>query len=122
APVLRLRFWRARNQSMTVTKRRATRAAAISSSHLRFPQKCARLKDRLRDREWRRYGAQLFLGKMLGLALLLGAIFVLPKVPDILFGGSMAYGQQSATAPADPYASIKISDHVNALNTVWTLV
>ncbi|HEY7194299.1 MAG TPA: hypothetical protein VH439_11205, partial [Gemmatimonadales bacterium] len=107
---------------MTAITPRAVRGSSIAPTKLRFPEKCARLKDRLRDAEWRRYGATLMAGKMLGLALLLAAIFVVPKLPDLLFGGSMAYGQQSGTAPADPYASIKIADHINALNTVWTLI
>src|SRR4051812_20972644 len=127
---------------MTVTKWRATRGrgalaalgtrgTSIAPTRLRFPEKCARLGDRLRDAEWRRYGATLLLGKLIGVALLLAAIFIVPKLPDLLFGGSTAFAQQSATAPAtapaaaaapDPYSTAKAGDIINPLNTVWTLV
>jgi Amt family ammonium transporter len=75
----------------------------------------------LRDPKWRRFGLTLLAGKALGLCVLFAIIIIGPRLPDMLLGGSSAMGQ-ATTAPADPYAAIKPADHINALNTVWTLL
>src|SRR5690348_10286717 len=85
-----------------------------------FSDKVQRLGSRLRDPEWRRFGLTLVAGKALGVTLLCALIFFGPHIPDMVLGGSSAMAQTAA--PADPYASIKTVDHVNALNTVWTLL
>src|SRR2546427_3740877 len=73
--------------------------------------KIHRLRNRLRDPEWRRYGTLLFAGKLMGLALvLLGIMFV---NPSLLGFGALA----QAAEPA-----LKGNDIVNPINTVWTLV
>src|ERR1700722_9593259 len=74
-----------------------------------FSQKLSRLKARLSDPEWRRYGALLLFGKISAIGLLLlVAILVNPA----LIGFS--------TFAADPV--LKGNDIVNPINTVWTLL
>jgi Amt family ammonium transporter len=73
--------------------------------------KIARLGQRLRDPEWRRYGYLLLGGKMLGMALLLGTIALLSNV----FGTDVR--AEDAAPPA-----LSGNDIVNPINTVWTLV
>src|ERR1700724_2010668 len=71
--------------------------------------KMSRLRERLADAEWRRYGAVLFMGKFVAVALLLlGAILLRP---DLMGFGSFA---------ADP--QLKGNDIVNPVNTAWTLI
>ena len=78
-------------------------------SKLSFSGKVSRLRLRLRDAEWRRYGALLLVGKLIGVALLLFGVALLS--PDLLGMKVLA---------ADP--ELKGNDIVNPLNTVWTLV
>ena len=78
---------------------------------LTFAEKLTRLKRRLRDSEWRRYGALLLTGKLMGLALLLLAIMFIN--PSLLGFGAMAQS-------ADPV--LKGNDIVNPVNTAWTLI
>ena len=88
---------------------------------LTFSQKVARLRRRLHEPEWRRYGAKLLLGKAIALAIMALIIFVGPHVPDMLLGGSSAMAQ--TTAPAvDPAESVKKIDMINAVNTGWVLL
>jgi Amt family ammonium transporter len=75
---------------------------------LGLADKVVRLRERLRDPEWRRYGYLLVGGKMLGVAMLLGIVALLMNV----FG---------SPAHADDVA-LKGNDIVNPINTVWTLV
>jgi ammonium transporter, Amt family len=70
--------------------------------------KLARLRERLHDPEWRRYGYLLLVGKAVGIAMLLGTIVLLSNV-----FGSPAQAED---------AVLKGNDIVNPLNTVWTLV
>jgi Amt family ammonium transporter len=79
---------------------------------LSLSSKVKRLRNRLRDPEWRRYGTLLMIGKLLGLGLLLTAfVFMNPS----LFGMGA-----HAQAAADP--QLRGNDIVNPINTVWTLV
>ncbi len=79
------------------------------TTNLSLSHKITRLRARLRDPEWRRYGALLLMGKAGAIALLvLAAAF---WNPGLL--GSRAFA-------ADPV--LKGNDIVNPLNTVWTLV
>jgi Amt family ammonium transporter len=78
-----------------------------------FSQKLSRLKARLSDPEWRRYGTLLLLGKLAAIGLLLvGAAFV---NPDLI--GFRALAQAPAAVPV-----LKGNDIVNPINTVWTLL
>src|SRR5215472_6853755 len=70
--------------------------------------KFARLRQRLRDPEWRRYGYLLLGGKVIGVAFLLAAITL---IGDLI--GHKAHA-------ADP--ALAGNDIVNPINTVWTLV
>jgi Amt family ammonium transporter len=78
-------------------------------TNLSFPKKVARLRTRLSDPEWRRFGALLLTGKLTAIGLLLlAAIFLNPGL----------LGMRSLAA--DPV--LKGNDIVNPINTVWTLV
>jgi Amt family ammonium transporter len=73
------------------------------------PGRFARLRQRLNDPQWRKYGAVLAVGKFAGLALLAAAVYYFNPG---LFGHKVL--------AADP--SLKGNDIVNPINTVWTLV
>jgi Amt family ammonium transporter len=105
---------------------------------LSFSQKVSRLAGRMKDPQWRRYGATLLAGKMLGLAILaFVALVVIPSVLSHTVWAQDAATTQGATQPAsqpasqpaaaaaaapDPYALAKGGDIINPLNTVWTLI
>ncbi len=76
---------------------------------LTFAGKLNRLRTRLRDPEWRRYGAILLTGKFTAIGLLLVAAIILNP-------GLIGF----RTFAADP--NLKGNDIVNPINTVWTLV
>jgi Amt family ammonium transporter len=86
-----------------------------------FSEKLSRLKDRVKQPEWRSYAKLLIFGKLLGLATLAAIIIVGPKIPDMLLGGSSAMAQ-APTTPPDPYAAVKPADFINAVNTGWVLL
>src|SRR5450432_2892570 len=71
--------------------------------------KIARLRSRLQEPEWRRYGALLLIGKLTGIGMLVLAMAFLN--PGLL--GSRVFA-------ADPV--LKGNDIVNPINTVWTLI
>ena len=74
-----------------------------------FSRKFSRLRDRLRDPEWRQYGSLLLMGKLTGVGLLvLSAVFFNPGLLGL------------TTFAADPV--LKGNDIVNPINTMWTLV
>src|SRR3989454_12012641 len=75
---------------------------------LPLAEKFTRLKTRLGDPEWRRYGKLLFAGKAMGVGLVL---LIITVISSLFFGRVYA---------AD--VEIKGADIVNPLNTVWTLV
>ena len=79
------------------------------NTKLSLAQKVSRLRARLRDSEWRRYGALLLAGKVTAIGLLILAMAFLN--PDLV--GFRAFA-------ADP--QLKGNDIVNPINTVWTLV
>jgi ammonium transporter, Amt family len=103
--------------------------------------KIARLRQRLRDPEWRRYGALLIGGKLIGLALLALVVFAINVGPRLLYSNA-AYGQDATTQPAAAAAAaapavnpattqpvmvadlsdITKSPTINPINTAWTLV
>ena len=70
--------------------------------------KLARLCERLRDPEWRRYGYTLLIGKFGAIAILMMAYFLITA-----FTGTAAHAD-------DPV--LKGNDIVNPLNTVWVLL
>jgi ammonium transporter, Amt family len=99
-------------------KRLAGKTVVDDEIKLSWSQKWSRLQERVKDPQWRRYGGLLMAGKLLGLAALAAIVFVGPRIPDLLFG-SPALAQ---AATADPYAAIKPSEHINAMNTGWVLL
>src|SRR3982750_852844 len=89
--------------------RRTFRPVSLPLKKLTRRQKISRLRVRLRDREWRRYGAALLAGKMIAVGLLLVGVVIL--FPDLI--GFRAFA-------ADP--TLKGNDIVNPINTLWVLV
>src|SRR6202042_2692302 len=79
------------------------------NTKLSLAQKVSRLRTRLRDSGWRKYGALLLAGKVTAIGLLILAMAFLN--PDLI--GFRAFA-------ADP--QLKGNDIVNPINTVWTLV
>ncbi len=77
---------------------------------LTMGEKFSRLRRRISDPAWRRYGMLLMAGKGIGIALLLLLIFNISA-----FSGNVVFA-------ADAGPEIKAADVVNPLNTVWTLV
>ena len=92
---------------IAMTMRRYIAARKLQPAYV--PGKLARLRKRLRDPKWRKYGAVLFAGKLAGLAALAAVIYYFNPG---LFGHRVF--------AADP--SLKGNDIVNPINTVWTLV
>jgi Amt family ammonium transporter len=80
----------------------------METKRLTLQQKLVRLRGRMHDPEWRRYGRLMLAGKLLGVGLLVGGILLTPE----LLGWT--------AAAADP--ELKGNDIVNPLNTVWVLV
>src|SRR5450432_1984945 len=76
---------------------------------LSLSHRIARLRERLREPEWRRYGTLLLVGKLTGIGLLI-------LVAGFLNPGLLG----SRVFAADPI--LKGNDIVNPINTVWTLV
>jgi Amt family ammonium transporter len=75
---------------------------------LSWSEKISRLGTRMRDREWRRYGRLLLVGKLLGIGLV---ITVLVLTPELI-------GWTTFAADGD----LKANDVVNPLNTFWVLM
>jgi Amt family ammonium transporter len=91
---------------------------------LSLAKKFSRLGERLRDPEWRRFGRNLLLGRLLGLAVLPAAILALQFVVHSL-SGTTAFAQ-AATAvapvlPADLIDQVK-NPVINPINTMWVLL
>ncbi len=80
----------------------------MNSSHLSRAERFARLGQRLRDSEWRKYGLTIALGKFTALVILMTGF--------ALYAG--VFGQ--AAHAADPV--LKGNDIVNPLNTLWVLI
>jgi len=77
---------------------------------LSLTAKLSRLRGRLRDKQWRRYGGLLIAGKAMGLLAVLAVIYL---VSNFCFAQVYA-----AEGPPE----IKAADVVNPINTTWTLV
>jgi Amt family ammonium transporter len=88
---------------------REERVKVMANKKLSFAEKVARFRVRLKDHEWREYGALLMMGKLAGVAILLVGIVL---TNHAFFGRAFA-----ADAP-----EVKAADIVNPLNTVWTLI
>jgi Amt family ammonium transporter len=72
--------------------------------------KLSRLRGRVCEPEWRRYGYLLLLGKGIGIALIFGMMYLI----------SSLLGSPAVAADAPPV--LTGNDVVNPVNTAWTLV
>ena len=77
-------------------------------SSLTFVKKLSRLRDRLRQSDWRSYGVTLFAGKMAGIGL---TLLIMATVSGLFF--AKVYAADTPLKPADV---------VNPINTAWTLI
>jgi len=84
------------------------KSATRRESSLSFAQKLSRMAIRLRDPGWRRYGATLLAGKLMGVGL---ALLVMAAITGVFFAKVLA---------AD--TTLKAADVVNPINTAWTLI
>ncbi len=116
-------------------KRRISRTSlrpSAESRKLTYSEKVSRLNTRLRDPQWRRYGALLLLGNTLGVALLFGLISIgTPLIRSAWEWGDTVVHAQSpsatatptpAPAPPDPYKTVIAGDLINPVNTGWVLL
>jgi Amt family ammonium transporter len=91
---------------------------------LSLAKKFSRLGGRMRDPEWRRFGRNLLLGRLLGLLVLPVAILALQFVVHLL-SGTTAYAQAAAAVapvlPADLIDQVK-NPVINPINTMWVLL
>src|SRR6185369_9362645 len=90
--------------------RKKTSGGKNPVTRLSLMYKFSRLRIRLNDPEWRKYGLILLAGKLIGVVLLLVGIGIL--FPDLLGLGK--------TFAAD--GELKGNDIVNPINTLWTLL
>jgi ammonium transporter, Amt family len=89
---------------MSAIRRQATR--------LSFAEKFTRLRERMRDPEWRRYGRLVLAGKALGIGL---TLLIITVVTSVFFGFGHVFAQTGTP-------EVKAADIVNPVNTIWTLV
>jgi Amt family ammonium transporter len=119
---------------------------SLGENRIAFSEKLFRLRARLRDPEWRKYGRLLFAGKLLGIALVFGLMIGVPtllrELPNMLCSTAHAQDTKAADTAApstgttetpagttetpaaapDPYDAVKARDIVNPVNTLWVLL
>src|SRR5690349_12327462 len=99
---------------------------ATLDHRLTMSEKLSRLGSRLREPQWRKYGATLLFGKLLGLAVLFALIMIATSLynaaPEALGTNTYAAEAAAPALPPDPYPTMRAGDIINPLNTVWTLV
>jgi len=91
---------------------------------LSLAQKFSRLKDRFQDPEWRRFGRNLLLGKLLGLLALPVVILAAYQLIG-LFSIGVAHAADTPVLP--PLTAADLSDMaknpvINPINTAWVLM
>ncbi len=110
---------------------------------LTYSEKWSRFKGRLDDPQWRRHFQLILIGKLVGVAVVVGLVLcgpaLLAELPNMFCATAMAQDKtdeasikepvaDSATAEpttppaADPFAAVKTSDICNAVNTGWVLL
>jgi len=108
----------------------------LTGERLSLKDKFVRLRDRVKDPEWRRYGITLASGKLLGLVVVIGMMLALPMLltgtfvkadtqvvapaPVATPAATVTPAVAPAPAPAAPVVLAK--DIINPLNTLWTLI
>ena len=103
------------------------RSTAVLEERLSMSAKLGRLGQRLKDPQWRKYGATLLAGKMLGLGLIF-LVMILVEVGPAYFGGVAHAQAGGGTATTTPAATALTSNvlatdpYVNPINTAWTLI
>src|SRR6187399_2845784 len=98
-------------------------SALLEPAKLPLARKFSRLADRMRDPEWRRFGRNLLLGKLLGLAVLAATIVAL-NLTGSLFKIREALADTPAAMavmPADLIDQAK-NPVINPINTLWVLL
>ena len=109
-----------------------------STEKLTYPQKLSRLRERMKDPEWRRYGLLMAAGKSLGIVAILAMVILIPMLlngtpahadtpaPTPAVVATAATAAPAAAAPAAapaPAAPVVLAkDIINPLNTMWTLI
>ncbi len=93
---------------------------------LSLAQKLSRLAGRLHDPEWRKFGRNLLLGRLLGLAVLAVALFAVSYATNML-SGTVAHADTAAVAAASPVLPADLIDQaknpvINPINTMWVLL
>jgi len=95
---------------------------SLVQDQLTFSGKLARLGQRLKDPEWRRYGMLLIGGKALGMMLVLGVIFASYLMPRLL-SGAPVFAQATQPTTQNLTTAVQASDpYVSPINTTWTLL
>jgi len=101
-------------------------SALVEPAKLPLARKFSRLADRMRDPEWRKFGRNLVLGKLLGLAVLAVTIVALNltgslfKIKEAL-ADTPAAAAVMAVMPADLIDQAK-NPVINPINTLWVLL
>jgi len=90
---------------------------------LTYAQKFSRLAHRLKDPDWRRYGRNLLVGRMLGLLALPVAILVIGQIIS-LFTIATAHAETPAAMPVMPADLVDMVKNpvINPINTGWVLI
>jgi Amt family ammonium transporter len=104
------------------------RAVVRDKIKLTYGEKISRLRERLRDPEWRRYFKTIIAGKAIGMAILLAVVVGIAVLPALLSGTAHAQAAAAASQPAaTPVMPADLLDQtknpaINPINTAWTLV
>src|SRR5579871_6375276 len=101
---------------MSAVLLRSRKKRSLGDERLSLSQKFSRLRERMRDPEWRRFAKLIIGGKLIGLAIILTLVFTVVAI------SSMGSG---APARADDMWKGTINgpaDVINPINTMWTLV
>ena len=125
------------------------RRTVQAGAKLTLREKFTRLRERMRNPEWRRFAKLIVAGKLAGIALVLlfavGVPVIVRETPKVLAPTVQAEEAKPApaapttppaapaapaadaapaapAAPADPYAAVKPVDQINAMNTLWVLL
>ena len=81
------------------------RSTAVLEERLSMPDKVRRLAQRLREPEWRKYGATLLGAKLIGLGLIFLVMLAVEIGPSYFGGTAHAQQQASPTATSQPTAT-----------------